>query len=66
MFSWMSATWTLFNQVISLSSSPIGSFTSSNWVALKDLLMSVLTNPFFYWIIAIIVIMTILPTVEDD
>ena len=64
--SWLSATWTYFNQVISLSSSPINSFSSSGWSSLVNLIMSLLTNPFFYCVIWIIVIMTILPTVEDE
>ena len=40
-----------FNQVLSLSSSPVSGFTTSNWDSLVSLLMSVLTNPFFYCII---------------
>lgn len=56
-----------FNQVLSLSSFPIGSwFTSTNWSALIDLLMSVLTNPFFYAIIWIIVVLSILPKFDDE
>lgn len=66
MFSWnLTAPTQLFNQVASLSTTPLWGFTSSNWSSLVDLLMSVLTNPFFYCIIWIIVIMTILPTFED-
>lgn len=64
--SWLSSTWTYFNQVLSLSTSPTSVFSVGGWSSLVDLIMSLLTNPFFYWIIGIIVIMTILPTVEDD
>lgn len=66
MFEWLSSTWSYFNQVLSLSSSPVNSFTSTNWSSLVSLLMSLLTNPFFYCIIGVIVIMAILPTVEDE
>lgn len=65
MFSWLSSTGAYFNQVLSLSATPTWVFTNANWIALKDLLMWVLTNPFFYCIIGIIVILTILPTVDD-
>lgn len=64
--SGLSSTWTYFNQVLSLSTSPTSSFSVASWSSLVDLIMSLLTNPFFYWIIGIIVIMTILPTVDDD
>ena len=63
--NWLSSVWTYFNQVLSLSSTPVGAFTNSNWVALSNLLLSLLTNPFFYCIIWIIVIMSILPSFED-
>ena len=66
MFTWLSSTWSLFNQVISLSSSPVSSFTSSNWSSLVSLIMSLLNNPFFYAVIGIIIVMSILPTVEDE
>jgi len=52
--------------VLSLSSTPVNSFSSGGWSSLVSLIMSLLTNPFFYAIIGIIVIMSILPTVEDE
>ena len=59
--------WTgAFYQIVSLSSTPTWVFTTTNWSSLVSLLMSLLTNPFFLWVIGIIVIMTILPSVEDD
>ena len=66
MFSGLSSTWQLFNQVLSLSTTPQSSFSIVNWSGLVDLIMSLLNNPFFYWIIGIILIMTILPTVDDE
>lgn len=66
MFSGLSSTGSYFNQVLSLSSSPINSFTTTNWDNLIDLIMWLLTNPFFYWIVGIILILNILPTVEDE
>lgn len=66
MFSWLQNTWTYFNQIISLSSSPIDSFSVGGWSSLVSLIMSLLQNPFFYCVIGVIVILTILPTVEDD
>ena len=66
MFSGLSSTWQLFNQVLSLSTTPQNSFSIVNWSGLVDLIMSLLNNPFFYWIIGIILIMTILPTVDDE
>lgn len=65
-FDWLASTWDYFNQIITLSSFPTSSFNTFNWVALRDLLLSVLSNPFFYGVIWIILIMTILPTVDDD
>lgn len=62
----LSSTWQYFNQVLSLSTTWEPWFTVVNWSSLVSLLMSVLTNPFFYWIIGIIVIMSILPTFDDD
>lgn len=62
----LSSTWTYFNQIVSLSSSPVGSFTITNWDSLVDLILSLLTNPFFYAIMGVVVIMWILPTVDDD
>ena len=52
--------------MLSLSSTPVNSFSSGGWSSLVSLIMSLLTNPFFYAIIGIIVIMSILPTVEDE
>ena len=66
MFSGLSSTWTYFNQVLSLSTTPWGGFTSVNWTSLVSLLSSLLHNPFFYAIIGIIVIMSILPTVDNE
>lgn len=67
MLSWnLAFPQTYFKQIISLSSSPVSSFSSSNWDSLVSLLTSVLTNPFFYAVIWIIVILSILPTVDDD
>ena len=65
MLSWLSSTWNYFNQVLSLSASPVSSFTVSGWDSLVSQIMWLLSNPFFYGIIWIIVIMSILPTVED-
>lgn len=64
--SGLASTGSLFNQVISLSKFPLDSFSSSWWSGLVSLLSSVLTNPFFYGVIWVIVVMTILPTVDDD
>ena len=66
MFSGLASTGSYFNQIISLSSFPVSWFTSWNWSSLVSLIMSLLTNPFFYAVIGIIVIMSILPTVEDE
>ena len=63
--SWLSATWTYFNQVLSLSTTPVSSFSVGGWDSLVSLIMSLLSNPFFYWVIGIIVIMWILPSVEE-
>ena len=52
--------------MLSLSSYPIGSFSSSGWNSLVSLLSWLLHNPFFYVVIGVIVIMSILPTVDDD
>lgn len=65
MFQWLSSTWSYFNQVLSISSSPVSWFTSSYWQSLVDLIMSLLTNPFFYTIIGIILVMSLLPKFED-
>ena len=65
-FNGLSSTWSYFNQVLALSTTPIDSFTVGGWSSLVSLIMSLLSNPFFYWIIWIIIIMTILPTVDDD
>lgn len=62
----LSSTWTYFNQIISLSDSPISSFSVSGWTQLVDLIMSLLNNPFFYWVIWIIVIMSVLPSFNDE
>ena len=66
MFHWLYSTWTYFNQVLSLSPFPISSFSSVGWNSLVSLLTWLLTNPFFYAVIGVIVIMSILPTVDDD
>lgn len=66
MFSGLQSTTTYMNQIWSLSDSPINSFTTTNWSSLVDLLLSLLTNPIFYWFIGLILIMSILPTVDDD
>lgn len=67
MISWnLPWTWQLFNQVISLSTTPLSSFSVGGWNSLISLLMSLLTNPFFYGVIGVIIIMGILPTVEDE
>ena len=66
MFSGLASTWSYFNQIISLSTSPVDSFSVGGWSSLISLIMSLLQNPFFYGVIGIIVILTILPTVEDE
>ena len=66
MFSGLQSTTSYMNQIRSLSTTPVGSFTTTHWVELKDLIMNLLTNPYFYGFIALIVIMSILPTVDDD
>lgn len=63
--SGLSSTWTYFSQIASLSSTPISSFSSSGWSSLVSLIMWLLNNPFFYVVIGIIVIMSVLPTFED-
>ena len=65
MFSWLGSTGSYFAQVASLSSTPVSWFTSSHWSSLVNLIMTLLNNPFFYIIIWIIVIMSILPKFED-
>lgn len=52
--------------MFSLSTTPVSSFTSVNWSSLVNLIMSLLQNPRFLWFIGIILIMTILPTVDDE
>lgn len=52
--------------MFSLSTTPLSSFSTWNWSSLVNLIMSLLTNPYFYWFIAVIVIMSILPTFDDD
>ena len=64
--TWLSSTWNYFSQIISLSSFPVDSFSVSGRTTLVNLIMSLLNNPFFYIIIWIIVIMSVLPTVEDE
>lgn len=64
--TWLNSTGSYFSQIVSLSSFPVESFSSSGWESLVNLIMWLLNNPFFYIIIWIIVIMTILPTVDDE
>lgn len=66
MFTWLANPSNYFNQVISLWTSPSTQFTSSNWDSLVSLLTSVLTNPFFYAVIGVIVVLSILPKVQDE
>ena len=65
-FSGLSSTWTYFNQVLSLSTTPTNIFYVDNWSSLVSLISWLLTNPFFYGIIWIILLMGILPTIDDD
>lgn len=64
--SWLSSTWTYFSQVVSLSNHPVSVPVMDNWSSLVDLISWLLTNPFFYWIIGVILLMGILPSVDDD
>ena len=64
--SQLSSTWTYFNQILSISSSPVSDFTVSGWSSLVSLITWLLTNPFFYGIILLLLVMTILPTFDDD
>jgi len=66
MFSGLSSTGSYFNQIISLSTTPLSSFSVGGWSSLVSLIMSLLNNPFFYCVIWIIVILSILPAVDDD
>lgn len=65
MFQWLASTWSYFNQVLSLWTSPMSGFSSAGWTSLVNLLMSLLTNPFFYAIIGIILVMSLLPKFEE-
>lgn len=65
MFSWYDKT-TAFWQIFSLSSSPVNDFTISNWSGLVDTIMYLLNNPRFLCFIGVILLMSILPTVDDE
>ena len=66
MFEWLSDSSYYFNEVISLGTTPMDSFTSYGRSGLVADIMDLLTNPIFLWFIGVIVIMSILPTVNDD
>ena len=65
MFTWLRATWDYFYQVISLAPKPVTWFVNNYRTDLVSLLEWLLTNPFFYAIIGIILLMSILPKFED-
>lgn len=58
--SWLLSTWHYFNQIASLNLTPINSFFSGNWENFIDLLAWILTNPIFYWIILVILVLSLI------
>jgi hypothetical protein len=59
--SWLLSTWQYFNQIASLSLTPwLYNFTSVNWENFIDLLAWILTNPIFYWIILVVLVLSLI------
>lgn len=58
-FKQAQATWNYLNQIISLSDSPVSSFTSSNWDSLVSQIMDILQNPYILWLLLVILVVSL-------
>lgn len=58
-FTQAQATWNYLNQIISLSDSPVSSFTASNWDSLVSQIMDILQNPYILWLLLVILVVSL-------
>lgn len=57
----LSSTGSYLNQLISLSDTPVNSFSTWNWSVLVWQITDVLQNPYVLWIILVILICSLIP-----